>query len=125
MIFNLFYPDIKTSYTIEPSDDDYIEYLWEKKLKIKFNQDNIKLYDKDMILYNDIKHNLNKDDIDKDDFTIYLRDKYENKSLNTFYNEQIEIADILYNILYEYVQNHTKTDHVCAFRSTGSDILIY
>ena len=55
MIFNLFYPDIKTSYTIEPSDDDYIEYLWEKNLKIKFNQDNIKLYDKDMILYNDIK----------------------------------------------------------------------
>ena len=70
MIFNLFYPDIKTSYTIEPSDDDYIEYLWEKNLKVKFNQDNIKLYDKDMILYNDIKH-------------------------NTFYNEQIEIADIL------------------------------
>ena len=66
-----------------------------KNLKIKFNQDNIKLYDKDMILYNDIKHNLNKDDIDKDDFTIYLRDKYENKALNTFYNEQIEIADIL------------------------------
>ena len=95
MIFNLLYPDIKTSYTIEPSDDDYIEYLWEKNLKVKFNQDNIKLYDKDMILYNDIKHNLNKDDIDKDDFTIYLRDKYENKALNTFYNEQIEIADIL------------------------------
>ena len=102
MIFNLFYPDIKTSYTIEPSDDDYIEYLWEKNLKIKFNQDNIKLYDKDMILYNDIKHNLNKDDIDKDDFTIYLKDKYENKALNTFYNEQIEIADILLKSTYYY-----------------------
>ena len=61
-MIELYYEDINKFYSLEPSDDDYITYLWQSLVKEPFNKDTYNKYDQDGKIYskivNDIKNNL-------------------------------------------------------------------
>ena len=38
-MIELYYEDINKFYSLEPSDDDYITYLWQSLVKEPFNKD--------------------------------------------------------------------------------------
>lgn len=100
-MIELYYEDINKFYSLEPSDDDYITYLWQSLVKEPFNKDTYNKYDQDGKIYSKIVNDLKDNVIDKKSlcldpkFISFLKNKYEDHVYKLYYEEQIELTDIL------------------------------
>ena len=107
-MIELYYEDINKFYSLEPSDDDYITYLWQSLVKEPFNKDTYKKYDQDGKIYSKIVNDLKDNVIDKKSlcldpkFISFLKNKYEDHVYKLYYKEQIELTDILLSSISYY-----------------------
>lgn len=107
-MIELYYEDINKFYSLEPSDDDYITYLWQSLVKEPFNKDTYNKYDQDGKIYSKIVNDLKDNVIDKKSlcldpkFISFLKNKYEDHVYKLYYKEQIELTDILLSSISYY-----------------------
>ena len=107
-MIELYYEDINKFYSLEPSDDDYITYLWQSLVKEPFNKDTYNKYDQDGKIYSKITNDLKDNVIDKKSlcldpkFISFLKNKYEDHVYKLYYKEQIELTDILLSSISYY-----------------------
>ena len=91
-MIELYYEDINKFYSLEPSDDDYITYLWQSLVKEPFNKDTYNKYDQDGKIYSKIANDLKDNVIDKKSlcldlkFISFLKNKYEELYVNKLDN---------------------------------------
>ena len=84
----LFYPEINYYYTMSPTKNDFIEYLWEQQLNVKFNPCLYKYDDENGFLYKELEMRWLNNDIDEPDlirsdgFKNYLAIKYKKEAYN-------------------------------------------
>lgn len=107
-MIELYYEDINKFYSLEPSDNDYITYLWQSLVKEPFNKDTYNKYDQDGKIYSKIVNDLKDNVIDKKSlcldpkFISFLKNKYEDHVYKLYYKEQIELTDILLSSISYY-----------------------
>lgn len=84
----LHYPEINYYYTLTPTKNDFIEYLWEQQLNVKFNPCLYKYDDENGLLYKELETRWLNNDIDEADlirsegFKNYLAVKYKEEAYN-------------------------------------------
>ena len=107
-MIELYYEDINKFYSLEPSDDDYITYLWQSLVKEPFNKDTYKQYDQGEKIYSKIVNDIKDNVVDKEalcldpKFISFLKTKYEEHVYKLYYEEQIEFTDMLLSSMSYY-----------------------
>ena len=100
------YPDLNYTLVITPEKDDFIIYLWEQTMKVKFNPYLYRSDDEDGKVYKKLEDDWLHNKIDQyklthsPDFKKFLTERYRKQAYDSCWQEQKKLANMC-QVLYE------------------------